>query len=459
MGDTVADNHAHGGSSLPADSAAPAALSGDIVRTAPAHFLRACPDCGRMHFLPTLDEGHAARCERCDGLLRRSRRDPVDRSLALALCALILFTLATFTPFLTMSISGQNVSADLVTGSLQLDQQGFWELAALVAATTLVAPVARLLATSYVLLALRLRRPPRHLAPIFRWAARLKPWSMIEVFLLAVLVAYAKLIDMASIEIGIAVFAFAGVMLATVAADLVLDPEVVWEAIDRRDRGTKADTPLGTLSGAVGCECCGLVSRPQPFEASCPRCGAPLHARKPNSLTRTWALVIAATILYIPANLYPVMTVISMGRGAPDTILSGVVELVQADMLPLALLVFFASITVPVLKLVGLTILLVTTQRRSRARLRDRTVLYRIVEAIGRWSMIDVFMLSILVGLVRLGNLATIEPGLGAISFASVVILTMIAAESFDPRLMWDAAGMNGPQATAAPPPEKPSPS
>lgn len=169
--------------------------------------------------------------------------------------------------------------------------------------------------------------------------------------------------------------------------------------------------------------------------------------------------MIAATILYIPANLYPVMTVISMGRGAPDTILSGVVELVQADMLPLALLVFFASITVPVLKLVGLTILLVTTQRRSRARLRDRTVLYRIVEAIGRWSMIDVFMLSILVGLVRLGNLATIEPGLGAISFASVVILTMIAAESFDPRLMWDAAGMNGPQATAAPPPEKPSPS
>lgn len=252
MGDTVADNHAHGGSSLPADSAAPAALSGDIVRTAPAHFLRACPDCGRMHFLPTLDEGHAARCERCDGLLRRSRRDPVDRSLALALCALILFTLATFTPFLTMSISGQNVSADLVTGSLQLDQQGFWELAALVAATTLVAPVARLLATSYVLLALRLRRPPRHLAPIFRWAARLKPWSMIEVFLLAVLVAYAKLIDMASIEIGIAVFAFAGVMLATVAADLVLDPEVVWEAIDRRDRGTKADTPLGTLSGLSG---------------------------------------------------------------------------------------------------------------------------------------------------------------------------------------------------------------
>ena len=416
----------------------------DLALHVPARLLRACPDCGRMHYLPDLPEGHAARCERCDGLLRRSRRNPVDRSLALALCALLLFTIATFTPFLTMSISGQNVTADLTTGSLELDQQGFWQLAALVAATTLIAPVARLLATSYVLLALRMQRPPRHLASVFRWAARLKPWSMIEVFLLAVLVAYAKLIDMASVEVGIAVFAFAGVMIATVAADLVLDPEVVWAAIDRRDRGSEADAPLGSLEGAVGCECCGLVSRPRPFEASCPRCGAPLHARKPNSLNRTWALVIAAAILYVPANLYPVMTVISMGRGAPDTILSGVVELVHANMLPLALLVFFASITVPVLKLVGLVTLLITTQCRSPARLRDRTQLYRIVDAIGRWSMIDVFMLSILVGLVRLGNLATIEPGLGAISFASVVVLTMLAAESFDPRLMWDAAGRNG---------------
>jgi paraquat-inducible protein A len=141
----------------------------------------------------------------------------------------------------------------------------------------------------------------------------------------------------------------------------------------------------------------------------------------------------------VPANLYPVMTVISLGQGAPDTILSGVEELAHAGMWPLALLVFFASITVPVLKLIGLTIMLVSTQLRSHRRLRDRTVLYRIVEFVGRWSMIDVFMLSILVGLVQLGNLATIEPGIGAVSFASVVILTMLAAESFDPRLMWDA--------------------
>jgi paraquat-inducible protein A len=126
---------------------------------------------------------------------------------------------------------------------------------------------------------------------------------------------------------------------------------------------------------------------------------------------------------------------------APDTILSGVEELASAGMWPLALLVFFASISVPVLKIVGIMILLITTQRGSHWRLRDRTVLYRIVETIGRWSMIDVFMISILVGLVQLQAIATILPGVGAIAFCGVVIITMIAASCFDPRLMWDAAG------------------
>jgi paraquat-inducible protein A len=173
--------------------------------------------------------------------------------------------------------------------------------------------------------------------------------------------------------------------------------------------------------------------------ARCPRCGAALHRRKPHSVARTWALLIAACILYVPANLLPVMTVTSFGQGEPDTILSGVKVLIQAGMWPVALLVFFASITVPVLKIVALTWLLISVQRRSRWRPRDRTVLYRVVESVGRWSMVDVFMISILVALVNLGAIASILPGPGAIAFASVVILTMIAAMTFDPRLIWDA--------------------
>jgi paraquat-inducible protein A len=166
-----------------------------------------------------------------------------------------------------------------------------------------------------------------------------------------------------------------------------------------------------------------------------------LHLRKPGSIARTWALLAAAAILYVPANLLPVMTVTQFGRGVPNTILSGVMELAADGLWPLAAVVFVASITVPILKIGGLAIMLLSIHGRARRRLRERTRLYRIVEAIGRWSMVDVFMISILTGMVRLGVLASVYPGPGAVAFCAVVILTMVAAATFDPRLMWDAAG------------------
>ena len=160
-------------------------------------------------------------------------------------------------------------------------------------------------------------------------------------------------------------------------------------------------------------------------------------------MSRAFALAVAAAILYVPANLYPVMTLVSFGQATSATILGGVEELITGGMLPLALLVFFASITVPMLKLLGLVYLLFSVRRRSTWRPRERTTLYRLVESVGRWSMLDIFVLAVLAGLVRLGSIATIVPGIGAISFAAVVVLTMFAAMSFDPRLLWDAAGAN----------------
>ena len=170
----------------------------------------------------------------------------------------------------------------------------------------------------------------------------------------------------------------------------------------------------------------------------CPHCEAKMHQRKPNSISRTWALVITAFILYIPANILPVMTVISMGEGEPDTILSGIHALMESGMWPLAILIFFASITVPMLKLIGLTFLLISIRMKSKWRPKERTKLYRVIEAVGRWSMVDIFMVSILIALVKLGSLATIEPGAGATFFAGVVVITMFAAMSFDPRIIWD---------------------
>jgi len=147
--------------------------------------------------------------------------------------------------------------------------------------------------------------------------------------------------------------------------------------------------------------------------------------------------------MYVPANYYPVLTFQQLGAGSPSTILGGVRELLSSGMYPLAALVFFASVAVPALKVLGLGLLLISTQTRRVSRLRDRATLYRIVNAVGRWSMIDVFMDSILVALVQFGAAVTIDPGVGAVAFAGVVIITMFAAESFDPRLMWDAAEAN----------------
>jgi paraquat-inducible protein A len=198
-----------------------------------------------------------------------------------------------------------------------------------------------------------------------------------------------------------------------------------------------------SAAGLIGCHSCNLVSRvPAAHEhhvaAVCPRCGAALHARKPESLARTWALVIAAGICYVPANLLPIMKVTSLGSVQADTILSGVIYLTVHGMWPLALVVFIASVFVPLAKMIILVSLLISVQRRSQWRPVDRTRLYRLTEAVGRWSMVDIYVVTIMVALVKLGNLATIEAQAGAVFFGAVVVITMFAAMTFDPRLIWD---------------------
>jgi paraquat-inducible protein A len=202
-----------------------------------------------------------------------------------------------------------------------------------------------------------------------------------------------------------------------------------------------AATALGTA--CASCHDCGLLAHlpaPHAHGARCPRCGAALHARKPDSLQRTWAYVIAAAVCYVPANALYIMTITSLGKPEPSTILSGVIYLLHHGMWPLAAIVFIASVFVPLMKLVILVFLLVSVHRRSRWRPVERTRLYRLTEAIGRWSMVDIYVVTILVALVKLGNLATIEAGAGAVFFGAVVVLTMLAAESFDPRLIWDTS-------------------
>jgi paraquat-inducible protein A len=193
-------------------------------------------------------------------------------------------------------------------------------------------------------------------------------------------------------------------------------------------------------AGMFSCHACGQLARAVPgaHAASCPRCGAHLHMRKPGSVSRTWALLLAAMILYVPANLLPMMHTSSLFGSQSDTIMSGVVYFWTSGSWYLALIIFFASIMVPLLKMIALVLLLVSVQLRSRWNLRQRARLYRLVEFVGRWSMLDVYVVAVIVALVQLKALATIEPGGGAVAFGAVVVLTMFAAMAFDPRLIWD---------------------
>jgi paraquat-inducible protein A len=355
-----------------------------------------------------------ALCPRCGTILHRATGYRLDQAIALTLTALILLTILCTTTLMNVQTAGIMLSAGLFSGPAELVRRQMSVLAVVIVFVTVIAPFGKLAATLYVLVRLNEARPPRHLRRVFIWAERLRPWSMIEVFVLGVLVAYVKLGDLVQIGLEVGVYALFALTFVIVWADVALDRQAIWAQLGEPDTAEETTLSRGHAFEAIGCEACGLVSAPLGDRSHCLRCDSPLHPRKPDSVARTWALVIAAAVLYLPAHYFPVLTVMQLGAGAPSTILGGVAELIDAKMYPLAALVFFASIAVPLLKLVGLSVLLVATQTGRVGWLRDRTRLYHIVRRIGRWSMIDIFMEALLGALVRFGNVITIEPGIGA---------------------------------------------
>ena len=198
----------------------------------------------------------------------------------------------------------------------------------------------------------------------------------------------------------------------------------------------------GMREGFVSCEACGLLSRPAGAEepGECPRCGEELEFRRRDAVQRTWALVIAAAICYLPANILPVMRTTTLTSETTDTIIGGVIRLHASGSWFLALILLVASVMIPLAKLAALAYLLITVQRGSVRNNRERARLHRVMEIIGRWSMVDVFVATFAVGLVQLRPLMSVAPQPGVLFFSAVVVLTIIAAESFDPRLIWDSS-------------------
>jgi paraquat-inducible protein A len=202
----------------------------------------------------------------------------------------------------------------------------------------------------------------------------------------------------------------------------------------------------------LGCESCGLVSANAlagtasersddvPLLQKCSRCGHVLHARKPLSLQRTWASVIAAAVLYVPANVLPIMVTVSALQHDEHTLLGGIHELWVDGSWGLSIIVFIASIAVPVLKIGALALLAWSTRYAPAWRRLDRARLYRLMETVGHWSMLDVYVVVLLAATIRFGPLANVQAGPGLLAFAAVVVLTMLATYAFDPKLIWDDA-------------------
>jgi paraquat-inducible protein A len=196
-------------------------------------------------------------------------------------------------------------------------------------------------------------------------------------------------------------------------------------------------------AGLVGCLDCHLLTAKGDGalqKMHCPRCGAMLHHRKTNGMARTWALLITSLILLFPANLLPIMTVTYLGEKEPNTIIQGIEHFLQAGDYLIAIIIFFASILVPIFKIIGIMLIMISIQKKWQTWLKHRTLMFRVIKFIGRWSMLDIFVIAVMVALVNLGTLTSIKPAPAATYFAAVVISTMLASNTFDTRLIWEGS-------------------
>jgi paraquat-inducible protein A len=391
----------------------------------------ACPDCGLVQWLPPIAPGQVAQCVQCSKMLTRRSRGGIDVPLTLAVTALTLLIPANLAPLMSVSERGAQRQNWLSTGVATLWSSGYEFLAVLVAAFTIVIPFLYLTLLVGVLGSIRFGGSPR-LGRVFRWTEHLRPWMMVEVYLVGSCVAYSRLQKIAFVNVGLGGWCLMAAAFALLLFTAKLDERRVWDAL--------APRPFAAGKSTISCIACELPVPEARAGGRCPRCEAVLHDRKPFALHRTTALVIAGFVLLIPANLLPILTIEQLGSVDPNTILGGIRELIRADLWPLAVIVFVASVIVPLMKLFGLSWMLLLTHQRSGRYLVGRTRLYRVIDLIGRWSNIDIFMLSILVALVQFEALSQVRAGFGAVAFGAVVIVTMIASRAFDSRLMWDAA-------------------
>ena len=372
-------------------------------------------------------------CCNCDCELERHTGRRISSALALSAATLLLLIPANTLPFLQTTVLGASRQSYLISSVTSMWRLGWPLLAVVIGLFIVVLPLVRFALLTLVLALVRFGPRPSWLGPAFRWSNRLKPWAMPEVFLLALWVAYARLSATVTTTLDVGAICFIGAGLCALFTRATLDKPEVWWAISPEALYEAPSRPH------VSCPACELVVAHGKGDR-CPRCAARLNVRTPGATQIAIALTLAGLIFYLPANLYPIATIPIGLKPTAYTVLGGVVDLVQAHLFGLALLVFTASFIIPFVKLVGLAWCVTSVISRSRRWLPAKTKTYRVIEEIGRWSMVDPFVIAIFVPVTQFNAAISSAADTAAPFFTLVVVLTIIAAQAFDPRLMWDAA-------------------
>ncbi len=392
----------------------------------------ACPDCAAVQRLPDLTEGGKSECWRCQAVLERATARNLDAALALGSATLLLLFPANLLPFLKVSLLGITRVSWIASGVIWMWGEKWVVMAAIVAAEAVILPFVRFGLLTAALGALRLGSRGRWIGPAFRWAEQLDLWAMPDVFLIGSAVGYSRVQQKLPVTIAAGGWCFIAVALLAMLTRATLDKQAVWRMI-----ADPAPPPTGPT---IGCTECELVLPASADGTRCPRCRARVWRRKPYALVRAFALVIAGFLFYPLANVFPMSVDYQMGEPHPHTIFDGILRLVEAGLFPLAILIFITSIAIPFGKLLGMVWLFLSVENRSRHALVRKTRVYRFIDAIGRWSNIDIFTIAVFLPLMQFSPLVVVTAGGGASPFLMVVVLTMIASRLFDPRLLWDAA-------------------
>jgi paraquat-inducible protein A len=354
-------------------------------------------------------------------------------SLALSATALLLLIPANLLPFLSTSVLEATRESYLISSATLMWREDWPALALAIGLFAIVLPLVRFTLLTTVLLLVYRRSRASWLGRVFRWSNTLQTWAMADVFLLGLWVAHARLSATVQTDLRSGGYCFVAAAIATMLTRATLDKDEVWERIRPSDEVT-------SLDGIVTCHACEMVMRHPEPGSRCSRCEARIYRRIPGAMSASVALTLAGVVLYLPANLYPIARIPIGLTPTSYTILGGVIELLNARLFGLAALVFTASFAIPFFKLVGLAWCIASVVRHSTFALSTKTKTYRAVEEIGRWSMVDPFVVACFVPVTQFNAAITSSAEPAATYFTAVVVLTMLAAHLFDPRLMWDAA-------------------